>query len=111
MSIPIKVSHETMQKILADIEANDNLAAEVLPTEKECLNALCYIERRLKKLGFSDALYAPKDGSNFQMIEFGSSGIHEGFYEGEWPHGGFQVLCGDGDTGPSHPIMYRLKQT
>lgn len=60
---------------------------------------------RLKELGWQEAEYCPKDGSEFKAIEVGSTGIHDCVYLGDWPKGGWWVH--DGDTYPSRPILWK----
>ncbi|MDE2470298.1 MAG: hypothetical protein KGL35_16515, partial [Bradyrhizobium sp.] len=40
---------------------------------------------RLKELGWRDGVYCPRDGTHFQVIELGSTGIFDGDCHGEWP--------------------------
>lgn len=61
---------------------------------------------RLTELGWWDASYCPKDGSHFQAIEAGSTGIHDCAYWGAWPTGGWNIF--DGDVWPSRPILFKL---
>lgn len=82
--------------------------AVAMPTERDCLRVLSDVSQRLRDLGWSDAIYCPKDGSEFDAIEFGSTGIHACHYSGEWPKGGWWVSDG-GDLWPSHPVMYRKR--
>jgi hypothetical protein len=77
-----------------------------MPTEQDALNALGQAYQRLSELGWRDAIYCPKDGSQFQVIEAGSTGVHDCTYDGEWPKGTWWVH--DGDTWPSRPILFRL---
>ena len=53
----------------------------------------------------NDAIYCPKDGSVFKVIEFGSTGIFDCHYDGEWPKGRWWTHDG-GDLWPSRPVMY-----
>ena len=74
------------------------------PTKQE-LAAISHIwqgYQALLKLGWQDAMYAPRDGEIFECIELGSTGIHratklEGMVDGVWI---------DGDY-PSHPVAIR----
>ena len=61
--------------------------AEVLPDAHACLRVMMDAYCRLKELGWNDAIYCPKDGSVFKVIEFGSTGIFDCHYDGEWPKG------------------------
>lgn len=53
--------------------------------------------------------YRPKDGTVYELIEAGSTGVHEGHYKGEWPNGSWWVHVA-GDTLPSRPILFRPKE-
>jgi hypothetical protein len=79
----------------------------LMPDEKAALRMFMDAWLRLKDFGFSEAIYCPKDGSHFQVIEAGSTGIHDCRYRGEWPKGSWEVH-GDGDIWPSRPVLYRL---
>ena len=77
--------------------------AERLPDEAACLRALADGVHRLQELGWRDASYAPTDSSPLQLIEAGSTGIHDGYRDTErrfW-------ITDDGDLWPSRPILFR----
>jgi hypothetical protein len=79
-----------------------------MPDEKTALRMLTDAFHRLKELGWKEAMYCPKDASEFLAIEAGSSGIHNCRYEGEWPSGHYWILA-DGDAWPSQPILFKAK--
>lgn len=79
--------------------------AEVLPDVNACLRVMMDAYCRLKELGWNDAIYCPKDGSTFRVIEFGSTGMFDCHYEGEWPTGRWWTHDA-GDLWPSRPVMY-----
>lgn len=81
--------------------------AKKLPDERTAIDAMFEAFDRLRELGWNDAIYCPKDGSSFQVIEAGSIGIFRCHYEGEWPEGSWWISA-DGDLWPSRPILYRL---
>jgi hypothetical protein len=85
--------------------ASAKLAAD-MPTEVDALREMTRAFHRLKRLGWNDISYCPKDGSMFDAIEAGSTGIHRCNYQGEWPDGSWWIF--DGDIWPSRPILYRL---
>lgn len=81
--------------------------AERMPDVASALQVLQSAHTRLCELGWRDAIYCPKDGSSFEVIEAGSTGIHRAHYQGEWPSGSW--WCEDGgDLWPSRPILFRL---
>lgn len=82
--------------------------AKEMPTERDALIALNRAYTRLTELGFNDIIYCPKDGTMFDAIEPGSTGIHDCAYRGEWPDGEWDIYDGH-DIWPSHPILFRLK--
>lgn len=107
-----QMRHEPLTRAEADAiwaqcEAEKKARAELMPDEQSAIRAMHQAYQRLMELGWSDAIYCPKDGSHFKVIEPGSTGIHDGAYHGEWPTGGWDVY-GDGDVWPSHPILFRL---
>lgn len=92
--------------ILAAVEARARERSSAMPNEMAAINALFEAWLRLKELGWSEAQYCPKDGTSFQAIEAGSTGIHPCFYEGEWPDGHW--IVGEGmDCGPGRPILFK----
>jgi hypothetical protein len=62
--------------------------------------------QELKALGWNDAIYCPKDGSPFHVIEAGSTGVHVAHYEGEWPSGRWWIHEA-GDLWPSRPVLWK----
>lgn len=89
----------------AEAEKADRVAR--MPDEKDAIKTLFDAWLRLKEIGWNDASYCPKDGSAFQVIEAGSTGIFRCRYEGEWPKGSWWVEDAN-DIYPSRPILYRL---
>lgn len=92
--------------ILAECEADDAQRAKIMPGEKEAIRLMFEAGQRLKELGWNDACYCPKDRTEFLALEFGSTGQHRCFYEGEWPDGTYW-LFGDGDMCASHPVLFK----
>lgn len=80
-----------------------------LPDEDTCRKAMFDAYDRLKEFGWREAIYCPKDGTHFDAIEAGSTGIFESWYEGEWPDGHWYALDG-GDIWPARPILFRLRE-
>jgi hypothetical protein len=80
-----------------------------MPDEKSALNAMFEAFDRLREIGWREGMYAPKDGTMFQIIEGGSTGIFECSYSGEWPNG-YWITYADGETycSSSAPLLYRL---
>lgn len=80
--------------------------AQQMPDERSAILALFEAWLRLKELGWKEAQYCPKDGSLFDAIEAGSTGIHRCRYDGKWPDGHWWIV-GDDDLYPSRPILFR----
>lgn len=104
--------HEPLTRAEADkiwnrCEEQRKKRAADMPTERDALRVLSNAYQRLEELGWKSAIYCPKDGSMFKVIDAGSSGIHDCFYEGEWPKGSWYVPA-DGDLWPSRPILFKL---
>ena len=103
-------SHQPLRKSEADIllaraEAEKAKRAADWPDEQSAINAMFQAWLRLKEMGWRDAMYCPKDGTTFDVIEPGSTGIHPCHYEGDWPTGSWWIS--DGDLWPSRPILFR----
>ncbi len=104
--------HEPLTRREADALWDAAMAAKAkraadMPDEQAALRAMCEAFQRLKELGWSEAMYCPKDGSGFKAIEPGSSGIHDCHYQGEWASGSWWVEDA-GDMWPSHPCLFKL---
>lgn len=82
--------------------------AKYLPSEQDAMRAIQIGISRLEDIGWSRAIYCPKDGSVFLGYEAGSSSAVRCNYYGDWPKGTW--LCYEGgDAWPFHPTMYRLE--
>lgn len=74
--------------------------------EKRILIEMHRNHEALQRLGWSDAIYCPKDGTHFLGIEAGSAGVAVYFYEGKWPNGRWWGLYA-GDQWPARPILLK----
>lgn len=106
-----KLRHEPLTRAEANAlweacEAAKKKRTEDMPDEQSALRVMMSAYTRLTELGWRSASYCPKDGSHFQAIEAGSTGIHDCSYEGEWPKGSWWLY--DGDVWPSRPILFKL---
>lgn len=108
MSRIIEASAEQFERLLAAFEARDELRATEMPDDAAALRVAHLAHERLHKLGWNDGVYCPKDGSTFQVCEWGSTGIYTAHYDGEWPKG-ILWIHDAGDLWPSHPraVMWR----
>lgn len=107
MSI-VHANQDQMDRLIAAIEAREAASASEMPTDHDALAVLQKAYTRLEALGWRNAIYCPKDGTTFEVIEAGSTGVHDCVYEGKWPDGCWWILA-DGDMWPSRPILFRLK--
>lgn len=103
--------HEPLRKSEADAlwakcEADKAKRAQTMPDEESARRMLWDAQERLKELGWKEAMYCPKDGRMFEVIELGSTGVHQCSYDGEWPTGSYWVHS-EGDLWPSHPLLFR----
>lgn len=110
----VKHRHEPLTRAEADalwaaVEADKKKRHELMPDEKSAIEMMFSAWQRLKELGWNDAIYCPKDGSEFDAIEAGSTGIHNCNYIGEWPTGHFLLFDGH-DVWPSRPILFRKRE-
>jgi len=78
-------------------------------TEQSALEKMYEAYSELRRLGWQDAIYCPKDGTHFQSVQLGSTGIHDCAYQGEWPDGDYMTFDG-GDCYPSSNLvgLFRL---
>lgn len=103
---PVAVDEEEWNTSSDAFERRDAFYAAMMPDERDALRIMRAAFERLKALGWREAIYCPKDGSTFDAIEPGSTGIHTTLYEGEWPTGSWLTLA-DGDAYPARPCLYR----
>ncbi len=94
-------------EMLERIERADKERAERMPDQHAALSVMFEAYLRLKELGWRDACYCPKDGTLFDVIEAGSTGIHECHYQGDWP--GTYWIHSDNDLWPARPILFRAR--
>lgn len=109
MSVIHQCSEEQWAQLLAALRERHERDEAEMPDDRAALLVMFRGFDRLRQLGWRDACYCPKDGSTFEVIEAGSTGIHRAHYEGEWPTGTWWVHE-DGDLWPSRPILFRLIQ-
>ena len=102
----VPIRKDFAEALWAEAEAAKVKRAVDMPTEQDAINVMRSAILRLQELGWKDPVYAPKNGSLLDLIEPGSSGIHVGHYEGEWPTGSWQ-LHDDGDLWHSRPVLAR----
>lgn len=102
----IKLSKDECRQMLVEIEAEDKRRKLNIPDEATALRVMMDAFTRLRDMGWREAIYCPKDGSVFEVIEVGSTGIFKCHYEGEWPKGSWWIHdCGD--LWPSRPTLWR----
>lgn len=88
------------------VEAEQARREALMPDEEAARKLFFDAWLRLKDFGWNDAIYCPKDGSMFQVIEAGSTGTFPCNYHGEWPKGSWWAYC-DGDVYPSRPTLFK----
>lgn len=93
-------------EIWARAKANEEQRRQSMPDEESALDTMFGGYLRLKELGWRDIIYCPKDGSVFESISAGSTGVHPCYYDGEWPNGRWWVMDA-GDLWPARPILWR----
>lgn len=91
-------------ELMARIDAETARRTADMPTEQDAIRRLHDAWLRLKDFGWVEPRYGPKNVL-VSIIELGSTGIHQGSYEGEWAKGSWWIH--DGDTWPSDPAMVR----
>lgn len=100
---PVTVSEDEWADTSDAFAARDAFYAAMMPDEQDAIRIMHAAFERLKALGWREAIYCPKDGSAFEAIEPGSTGIHSTHYSGSWPDGMWLI---DGEW-PSRPCLYR----
>jgi hypothetical protein len=108
---PLGFRHEPLRRseadaIMASVEVATKRRNELMPDESAARHMLFDAWLRLKDFGWREACYCPKDGSEFDIIEPGSTGVFRCIYEGEWPNGRYWSFD-EHDSYPSSPVLYR----
>lgn len=94
----IRLTEAEATALLKQCEEADALRRAEMPDSMTALRTLHDALTRLKDEGWREGIYCPKDGSEFAVIEFGSTGIFRSLYSGEWPRGYLHI--GDFVSGP-----------
>jgi hypothetical protein len=81
------ITGEAAAAIWDAIERQNAADEAAMPDTLAAMIALQRARERLQKLGWREGVYCPKDGSNFAVIQYGSTGIFAGTYVGDWPTG------------------------
>lgn len=102
----MNVDRDTAEQILAAARRGYAARAAAMPDDQAALATMQSAFLRLLDLGWRRIAYCPKDGSTFEVIEPGSTGVCRCRYLGTWPDGGFFVEDGR-DLWPSRPILFR----
>ena len=105
----LREAAKAMQGFYDTREMRQRDRAAQMPTEQDAIEAMFQAWYRLKELGWNDVMYCPKDGTRFKVIQNGSTGIFDCYYQGKWPDGCFMVM----DEPDCYPTsigvaMYRL---
>jgi hypothetical protein len=100
--------HEPLRRaeaeaLMEQCRKDDVRRRSLMPDEEAAISMFFQAWQRLKELGWQEAYYCPKDGSEFLVIEAGSTGQHPCVYEGEWPDGQWHIK----DSGYSHPVLFK----
>jgi hypothetical protein len=96
-------TEEQARQIFEALEADKAKRIDEMPDVEHALRVFTRAYRRLIELGFKEIPYHPKDGSTFEVIEPGSTGIHSCEYWETPTRGSFWI---EGDS-PSHPVLWR----
>lgn len=93
-------AHKSKQRIRASAHATD---------ERPAIDRLYSAYRDLLAHGWQDAMYAPKDGTEIEIIEMGSTGIHKVAWASfdHKPLDSCSCFFGDAEGYPSHPVLFR----
>lgn len=99
---------EQAAQIIAALDADKAKRIDEMPDIPHALRVFTRAYRRLIELGFKEIIYVPKDGSTFEVIEPGSTGIFPCNWQEEPARGSFWIHEDGGS--PSHPVLWRPKQ-
>lgn len=102
----VALTSDEARSLWEDIERVEARAAADMPDTFAAVGAMFRARERLKRLGWREGIYCPKDGSAFAFIQYGSTGIFVGHYEGKWPDG--RINNGDGSDRPEGVMWKEL---
>src|SRR5215469_9165853 len=88
------LTEDEAQVLKARSDHERELRFQRMPNEQAAIKQLFDAYLRLTELGWRGISYCPKDGSSFDVIEVGSTGIHRCHYSGEWPDGSWWIEAG-----------------
>lgn len=100
----VHLTPEQGAALMAAVEAAQRKRAENMPATVDALREVCRAKSRLRDLGWRDGITCPKDGSEFVVVEWGSTGIFTGVYSGEWPRG---LLHVEDDLAQPQAVMWK----
>lgn len=100
----VPLTKEEADALWKAAEAAEAKSAEDMPGTSDAIQAMQRGRSRLRDLGWREAQYCPKDRTPFAVIEYGSTGIFEAWYEGDWPDG--RIYCCDYSTHP-HGMLFK----
>lgn len=100
----VPLSREEAEALWRAAEDAKNRSAEAMPTTADALRVMQDGWSRLRDLGWREAQYCPKDSTPFAVIQYGSTGIFEAWYVGDWPDG--RVYCCDYLSHP-HGMLFK----
>ena len=100
------------EALLQAAVAREKARAEEMPDDKAALHQMFEGYQRLKELGWKDAIYAPKDGTEIDVIEAGSTVIHKVAWRsfGHAPLDSCGCFFSAEEGWRSRPILFRLPQ-
>lgn len=87
-------------------------AAAATVDKRPAIERLASVYMGLRNEGWREIMYAPKDGTEIEVIECGSTGIHRArWHSFKCDHSlrncGCFFIAEAGDLWPSHPILFR----
>ena len=94
---------------IKDFEAHEKTSGRVRAdmTERELIQDIFHSQSELRRFGWHPINEPPpKNQEQIQILELQSTGIHNGYVEGDWPNQRFWVTD-DNDTYPSRPYLWR----
>jgi hypothetical protein len=99
------LTKEAAEALWAEAQAAKAKRAAEMPDDQTAIRVMSNAHSRLMELGWRDATYAPADGSDLELIEVGSTGIHLGYRDTDRC---FWIV--DDDVWPSRPVLWRAVQ-
>jgi hypothetical protein len=79
----VALTKDEAEALWRHFEEADAKDAADMPDAEAALAVICRARQRLRKLGWAEGIYCPKDGTEFAVAQIGSTGMWRGWFDGD----------------------------